>query len=494
MLLIDYLLLAVSILLLLSIAASKASGWLGVPALLLFLAIGMLAGSDGPGGVYFDSPWLAQYLGIVALIFILFDGGLQTKWDSVKAVLWKGLTLSTLGVIITAALVGWLASYFLGFSLLEAMLLGAIVSSTDAAAVFMVLRSRQVSLKGDLKPLLELESGSNDPMAIFLTVILTGYLVGEHPFALNIIPAFAQQMALGAVLGYLAGKAIVRIINRIKLEYEGLYPVLTISLVMMVYGLATLLGGNGFLAAYMAGITLGNESFVYKRMLLRIHDSMAWLMQIAMFLTLGLLVFPKQLIPIAGEGLLLAFVLMFLARPVSVFICLISSGLTIREKMLISWVGLRGAVPIILATFPLLAGISQADRIFNFVFFIVLTSALVQGSTISLVARLLGLDAPQRKALDFGIHCPPGISLRDRLIELPITEDAAVAGKQIVDLRLPQDIFIAMIKRDDSFIIPTGGTILQSGDELFLLSESDNAEYLNNLRGRFVTPLKENTS
>lgn len=245
----------------------------------------------------------------------------------------------------------------------------------------------------------------------------------------------------------------------------------------------------------MAGITLGNSNFVYKRMLLRIHDSMAWLMQIAMFLTLGLLVFPKQLIPIAGEGILLSSILMFLARPVSVFACLISSGLSIREKLLISWVGLRGAVPIILATFPLLAGISQADRIFNFVFFIVLTSALVQGSTISLVARWLGLDAPQRKDLDFNIHCPTGISLRDRLIELHITEDADAVGKQIVDLGLPpQDIFIAMIRRDDAFIIPTGGTILQSGDVLFALSESDNKEYLNNLRSRFATPLKDNIS
>jgi cell volume regulation protein A len=482
MLLIDYLLLAVAVLLILSVAASKASGWLGVPALLLFLIIGMLAGSDGPGGVYFDNPWLAQSLGIVALIFILFDGGLQTRWIDIQAVLWRGISLATIGVMMTAAIVGWLASSLLGLPILQAMLLGSIVSSTDAAAVFMVLRSRQVSLKGNLKPLLELESGSNDPMAIFLTVILTSYLAGDIPSAIDVVPAFAQQMALGAVLGYLAGKAIARMINQIKLEYEGLYTVFSIALVLLVYGLATLLGGNGFLAAYMAGITLGNSNFVHKRMLLRIHDSMAWMMQIAMFLTLGLLVYPSRLVGIIGEGLLLSFILMLLARPVSVFACLIRSGFSIREKLLISWVGLRGAVPIILATYPLLAGIPQAERIFNFVFFIVLTSALIQGSSISLFARWLDLDAPQQKDLDFAAHCPPGISLKEKLIEFRIDEGSPALGKQIVELGLPEDIFIAMIKRDDSFIIPTGGTILQSKDALYALSKSDNAEYLSNLR------------
>ena len=486
MLLIDYLLLAVAVLLLLSVAASKASGWLGIPALLLFLIIGMLAGSDGPGGVYFDNPWLAQSLGIIALIFILFAGGLQTKWSSIKAVLWRGLALSTAGVIITAAIVGWMASRLLDLPLYQAMLLGAIVSSTDAAAVFMVLRSRQVSLKGNLKPLLELESGSNDPTAIFLTVILTSYLVGEIPSAFDIIPAFAQQMALGAVLGYLGGKAAARIINRAKLEYEGLYPVLTISLTLLIYGLATILGGNGFLAVYMGGISLGNSNFVHKQMLLRIHDSLAWLMQIAMFLTLGLLVFPRQLFHIIGDGLFLSFILMFVARPVCVFICMIASGFSFRERLLISWVGLRGAVPIILATFPLIAGIPMADRLFNFVFFIVLTSALVQGSTISLFARWLGLDAPSQEELDFTVHCPPGISLKDKLIELKIDEGSPAAGMQIVELGLPEDTFIAMVKRADSFIVPEGSTLLQPGDILFVLSKSDNAEYLSDLKSRLI--------
>lgn len=494
MLLIDHLLLGISILLLFSIAASKASGRLGVPALLLFLLIGMLAGSEGPGGIYFADPWLTQCLGITALVFILFDGGLQTKWKDIQPILWRGFALSTFGVMITAAIVGGIAVYLLNLPILEAMLLGAIVSATDAAAVFMVLRSSNVSLKGKLQPLLELESGSNDPMAIFLTISLISYISGELTSVAGIIPSFAQEMALGAVIGYLSGKAIARVINRIKLECEGLYPVLTISMMLLTYGLISLLGGNGFLGVYLTGIALGNANFIHKRMLLRIHDSAAWMMQIVMFLTLGLLVFPNRLIPIASDGLLISMVLMFLARPISVFICLGGSGLSTKEKVLISWVGLRGAAPIILATFPLIAGIFQADRIFNFVFFIVLTSALVQGSTISSLARWLGLDAPQKNYSDFKIHCPPRISFADKIIELPILDGAPAIGKQIIDLGLSQDIVIAMIRRDDDFIIPSGSTTLKLDDIIFALSESDDPEHLRDLRKWFADTSNEKAS
>lgn len=494
MLLIDHLLLGISILLLLSIAASKASGRLGVPALLLFLLIGMLAGSEGPGGIYFADPWLAQCLGITALIFILFDGGLQTKWKDIRPILWRGFALSTLGVMITAAIVGVLAFYLLDLPILEAMLLGAIVSATDAAAVFMVLRSSNVRLKGNLQPLLELESGSNDPMAIFLTISLITYISGEMTSVTGIIPSFAQEMALGAVIGYLSGKAISRIINRIKLECEGLYPVLTISMMLLTYGLTCLLEGNGFLAVYLAGITLGNTEFIHKRMLRRIHDSAAWLMQIVMFLALGLLVFPNRLIPIASNGLLISLVLMFLARPVSVFVCMIGSGLSFKEKVLVSWVGLKGAAPIILATFPLIAGLFQADRIFNFVFFIVLTSALVQGSTISSLARWLGLDAPQRNESEFKIHCPAGVGFIEKIIELPVFDGAPAIGKRIIDLGLSQDIVVAMIKRGDDFIIPSGSTILEKGDILFALSESDDPEHLSSLRSWFADTQEEKAS
>jgi len=391
---IEYLLLGASVLLFLSVIASKASGHTGVPALLLFLAIGMLAGSDGPGGIHFDDPWLAQSLGVVALTFILFAGGLDTDWRATRGMLWNGLALSTVGVGITAALIGWFATALLEVSWVEGLLIGSIVSSTDAAAVFAVLRSKHVSLRGPLKPLLELESGSNDPMAVFLTLGLIGLLTGKTGSAGDLVPMFVRQMALGAALGYGIGKLMVLLVNRLRLEHEGLYPVLTLSLVLFTYGASTWLGGNGFLAAYLAGLRMGHSDFTHKRSLMRFHDSVAWLMQIVMFLTLGLQVFPSQLVPIVGVGLLLSLFLMVCARPISVMVTLSFARFSLREKLMVSWVGLRGAVPIILATFPLLAGVPRANLMFNLVFFIVLTSVLLQGTSIPLVARWLKVDAP----------------------------------------------------------------------------------------------------
>lgn len=329
---IEQLLLGASSLLLLSVLASKASERSGVPALLLFLLIGMLAGSDGPGGIHFDSPWLAQSLGVVALTFILFAGGIDTQWASVRGQLGRGLALSTLGVAITAGLVGLFAATVLRLTWLEGLLVGAIVSSTDAAAVFAVMRSRSVSLRGPLKPLLELESGSNDPMAVFLTIGLISLMTGTSTSVLDLVPLFTRQMVLGAAIGYATGKLMVVLVNRLRLEYDGLYPVLTLSLVLLTYSGSAALGGNGFLAVYLAGLMMGNSDFIHKRSLMRFHDGLAWLMQIAMFLTLGLQVFPGQLLPVVGTGLLLALFLMFCARPIAVFVTLAFTSLTLREK------------------------------------------------------------------------------------------------------------------------------------------------------------------
>ncbi|MCC2626510.1 MAG: putative Potassium/proton antiporter, partial [Thermomicrobiales bacterium] len=289
---IEYFLLAAAGLLLLSVIASKAFGRMGIPALLLFLGIGMLAGSDGPGGIHFDNPWLAQSLGVVALTFILFAGGMDTEWASVRRVLGIGISLSTVGVAVTAGLVGWFATTALNMSWFEGLLIGAIVSSTDAAAVFAVMRSRYVGLRGPLKPLLELESGSNDPMAVFLTIGLISLITGQSSSPLDLVPMFIRQMVLGATIGYGIGKLMVLLINRLRLEYEGLYPVLTLSLVLLTYSGSAWLGGNGFLAVYIAGLMMGNSQFVHKRSLTRFHDGLAWLMQITMFLALGLQVFP----------------------------------------------------------------------------------------------------------------------------------------------------------------------------------------------------------
>jgi potassium/hydrogen antiporter len=469
---IEYILLGVSTLLLLSIVASKASGRLGVPALVLFLLIGMLAGSDGPGGIHFDDPWLAQFLGIVALSYILFAGGLETEWNSIRPVLWSGLALSTVGVLLTAVAVGWFATILLDFSLLEGFLLGAIVSSTDAAAVFAVLRSRNVSLKGSLKPLLELESGSNDPMAVLLTIGFVQLLSDPQASFLALLPGLVGQVIVGTVFGYGMGKGMLLLVNHVRLEYEGLYPVLTLTLVLLTYGITASLGGNAFLAVYIAGLVVGNHNFIHKKSLLHFHNGIAWLMQITMFLTLGLLVFPSQLVPIATTGLIVAIFLMVVARPVSVFATLLFSRLGLKERVMVAWVGLRGAVPIILATFPLLAGLPKADIIFNIVFFIVLTSVLLQGTSIPLVARWLGVDAPMPQKSWSPLELVSVGNFNSELTEVIIPAHSPVVGSQIVHLNLPTGTLIVLLKRDEEILIPSGSTVLAAGDTLLVLADS----------------------
>ncbi len=468
---IEFILLAASGLLLLSVIASKAFGRMGIPALLLFLGIGMLAGSDGLGGIHFDNPWLAQSLGVVALTFILFAGGMDTEWESVRKVLGIGVGLSTLGVAVTAGLVGWFATTALQMSWLEGLLIGAIVSSTDAAAVFAVMRSRYVSLRGNLKPLLELESGSNDPMAVFLTIGLISLITGSFGSPLDLVPMFIRQMVLGGAIGYGIGKLMVLLVNRLRLEYEGLYPVLTLSFVLFTYSGSAWLGGNGFLAVYLAGLMMGNSEFVHKRSLTRFHDGLAWLMQITMFLALGLQVFPTQLVPIAGTGLLLALFLMFIARPVAVFATLALTHLNMREKTMVAWVGLRGAVPIILATFPLLADIPQATTTFHLVFFIVLTSVLLQGTSIPIVARWLKVDEPLTPRKEASPVWDAPTNLKSGLLEVRIPEHSWSIEQRLLDLGLPKGAFILLIARKGKCFVPDGTTVLQANDSLLAFTD-----------------------
>ena len=471
---IPYLLVGVSILLLVSVLASKASGWLGVPALLVFLVVGMLAGSEGPGGIWFDNPYVAQLLGTLALAYILFSGGLETDWTSVRPVLRPAALLATLGVLATAVLVGLFAVLFLGFSWLEGLLLGSVMSSTDAAAVFSILRSRNVALRGRLKPLLELESGSNDPMAVFLTVAVISLLKDPAAAWWHTVPAFVWQMALGAAMGLVLGKLTVLLVNRLGLEYEGLYPVLTVALVLLIYGAADALGGNGFLAVYLAGIVVGNDDLLHRRSLIRFHGGIAWLMQIVMFLTLGLLVFPSHLVPVIGPGLLVALFLMLVARPAGVMLCLLRSGFTLRERLLVSWVGLRGAVPIVLATFPLMAGVARAEMIFNLVFFVVLASVLLQGASLPKVARWFRLDKPAGHRppppLEFE-HTAPG--LHADLTEVAVSPDSAERGKRLRELHLPHGVLITLLRRKEQYLVPDGTTVLQEGDVLLVLGGRD---------------------
>lgn len=391
-------LLVVGTLLLLSVLASKLGGRLGVPGLLLFLAIGMLAGSDGPGGIWFDNYHLAQLIGTVALVFILYSGGLFTRWNAVRPVLGAGLSLATLGVLLTMLLTGAFAYWALNLSWLEALLLGAIVSSTDASAVFGVLRERAVRLRGHLRPLLEFESGTNDPMAVFLTIGLTALLTRPEMSAWQTLPMFVQQMLLGLLLGYGLGRAVAWILQNIRLSFDGLYAVLSVTLMLLVFSLTAVLGGSGFLAAYVAGVVVGNSDFPRKTALLAFHEGNTWLMEIGMFLTLGLLVFPSQLPSVAVGAILLALFLMLVARPVAVFLSLPNRRFSLNEKVFVAWVGLRGAIPIVLATFPLLAGVESAQKIFNVTFFVVLFSVLVQGTTLPLVARGLRVRAEDEAA------------------------------------------------------------------------------------------------
>ncbi|KPL76428.1 potassium/proton antiporter [Bellilinea caldifistulae] len=468
----EYVLIAAAGLLLISVLVSKISDRFGVPALLLFLGLGMLAGSDGPGGIYFDNPAIAQFVGVIALVLILFSGGLDTDFKQVRAVLKEGILLSTLGVLITALITGWICIFLLDLPPLVGLLLGAIVSSTDAAAVFSVLRSKGISLKGNLKPLLELESGSNDPMAIFLTIGLIQLIQSPEQSALSLISSFFLQMLLGGVIGVVMGRLMGWLINHIRLGYEGLYPVLSLALVFLTFGVTSILGGSGFLAVYVTGIVLGNREFIHRRSLLRFHDGLAWLMQIAMFLTLGLLVFPSRLPAVAGSGLLIAAGLMFLSRPLGVLLSLIGSRFSLPEKVFVSWVGLRGAVPIILATFPLLAQIPQAELIFNIVFFVVLTSVLLQGTTITPAARWLKLDAPALPKRIYPIEYTPVGGFKSELKELAVPPNSPMAGKAIVELGLPDDFLVVLIARQNDFVMPSGGTVIQPGDTLLALADS----------------------
>lgn len=464
-----------SILLFLSILASKTSFRYGIPSLLIFMAVGMLAGSDGIGGIYFNDPGITQFLGVVALIFILFSGGLETKWESIKPVWKKGVTLSTLGVFITAITVGLFVSWITDFSLVEGMLLGAIVSSTDAAAVFSILRTKSLGLKGGLRPLLELESGSNDPMAYFLTIAMLQLVKQPDTNLWMLVPMFFKQMVMGAAMGIGLGYGMVQVINRIRLQVEGLYNVLLIALAFFSFAITDFIGGNGFLAVYIAAVILGNKSFVHKKTLIQYFDGLAWLMQVVMFITLGLLVYPTKVMPLAGTGFLIAVFLMFIARPIAVYISMAFFHLRRNERIFISWVGLRGAVPIIFATYPLLANVDKADTIFHLVFFIAVSSVLLQGTTLAIFADSLGLTVPATIKRKFALDLELSDQAKNVMDDIVIDLNSAVVGKEIMSLGLPKTVLIVLIERDGKFITPNGSAKIYANDKLKLMADNEQS-------------------
>ncbi len=484
----SHLLTVVALLILAGACASKISSRLNLPALLIFLAVGMLAGTDGIGKIPFDNAFVANAIGTVAMAFILFSGGFDTQWKSVKPVLLHGSILSSIGVLLTALFTGLFAYWILNlfpserrFSLEWCLLLGSIVSSTDAAAVFAILRSKSVSLKGKLQPLLEFESGSNDPMAAFLTIFMVGMIREPGESYWIILPSFLTKMSIGIVLGLLWGKLAIWLYNRIDLEYDGLYYVLGIGFVILTFGSAEWCNGNGFMAVYVTGMVMGNGKFVFQNGLGRFLDGMAWLMQVALFVMLGLLCFPSRLGQVAIVGLLIAAFLMLVARPVSVFLGLIGSKFNKRERLFVSWVGLRGGAPIMLVTFPMLANTPDHWILFEIVFLIVITSVFVQGMSLMPVARKLRLDKPLREVVRSPLAFENTGKSANETAEFEVPEGSPMAGKKLVELNLPEGALILLIRRGGQFVVPRGVTQIEEKDHLMVIASASALDKLGKL-------------
>ncbi len=461
----------VSILLVLGIVSTKISSHFNVPTLLLFLGVGMLAGLH----FEFNDAKLANFVGTVAMCYILYSGGLDTNFRAIRKSLGYGALLATVGVLLTAVVLGT-AAYFLfpDWSWSYALLLGCIVSSTDAAAVFAILRSRSVSLRGGLQPLLELESGSNDPMAAFLTLFFIGAMLDPGGAGYwTILPWFMLKMGVGILSGWLFGRCGRWIFDRIDLEFEGLYSVLGIALVIGVYGVTEAVYGNGFMAVYVCGLVMGNLKFSHKRALVRFHDGIAWLMQVMMFLVLGLLVTPANLPGVAIYAVPLAAVLIFVARPVAVYLCMLFSHYSWTERTLISWVGLRGAAPIVLATFPLVAGVENSVLLFDVVFFIVIASVLLQGKTLMPVARLLHLDRPLSDRTKLPLELEESAGLNSEMYEFSVHEGSKLVGKTLAEIGLPPGALVMLIRRGAQFVLPRGNTAIAAADGVVVMADRE---------------------
>ena len=473
-----------SILLFVSIIVGKTGYRFGVPALLLFLVVGMLFGSDGLG-LQFHNAKEAQFIGMVALSVILFSGGMDTKFSEIKPILIPGIMLSTVGVLLTAIFTGLFIWWISGMSwsniylpLTTSLLLASAMSSTDSASVFAILRSQKMNLKNHLRPMLELESGSNDPMAYMLTIVLIQFIQSGGMGIAGIFGSFVMQFVAGAAAGYLLGKLAILMLNRLNIDNQALYPILLLSFIFFTFSITDLLKGNGYLAVYIAGIMVGNNKIMYRKEIYTFMDGLTWLFQIIMFLCLGLLVNPHELLDIALVATLIGVFMILVSRPLSIFLCLLPFGkkITHRSRLFISWVGLRGAVPIIFATYPVVAQVPGADVMYNIVFFITIVSLIVQGTTVSSAARLLKLSTPLEKTgNEFGVELPEEIDtdLRDMTVTTEMLEE----GDTLKDITLPNGALVMIVKRGTEFLIPNGSLKLRLGDKLLLISEkSDKAE------------------
>jgi potassium/hydrogen antiporter len=467
-----------------SVVFSRASQRTGVPIALLFIVVGMLAGSEGLGRIEFDDYQFSFRVGVVALALILFDGGLNTPLGAVRKAAAPAGILATVGVAGTAVLVA-VGAHWLGLGWREALLIGAVVSSTDAAAVFSVLRGSGLQLKRRLGVTLEVESGINDPVAVILTTVLTQNLLTPGSAAGFRIPLeILVQLLIGAAVGYGVGYGGRQLLSRLTLATGGLYPVVTLALALFAFGAGTVLHGSGFLAVYLAGLVLGNGPLPYRTGLLRVHDALAWLSQVGMFLILGLLVYPSRLVDVAGVGLGIAVFLAFVVRPLVVAVCLLPFRYPHREVLYIGWVGLRGAVPVVLATFPVLAGAPGAERLFDVVFFIVVANALVPGATVAWVTRKLGLQSKEPPAPQAVLAIESRQPLEGELMSFYIDEALVVAGMPVEELPLPEGAAVTLIVRNNRLLPPTPGTILEPGDHVHVIAQPEDRGFIQLMFGR----------
>ncbi|KAA6323875.1 potassium/proton antiporter [termite gut metagenome] len=478
----ENILLVGSILLFISIWVSKTGYRFGVPALLLFLLVGMLFGSDG-FGLQFNDVKQAKFIGIMALSIILFSGGMDTKFKEVRPILTPGIVLSTVGVLLMTTFTGLFIWFITGTSITDmqlplttALLMAAVMSSTDSASVFSILRSQKINLKNNMRPMLELESGSNDPMAYMLTIIMieiiqTSGMAWEH-----ILWSLVIQFVVGASFGYLLGKLAILVLNKLNIDNQSLYAILLLAFILFTVSVTERFEGNGYLAVYIAGMMVGNNKIPNRRETAIFLDGLSWLFQIIMFLVLGLLVAPHELLKIAPIALLVGVFTIIFSRPVSVLLCMLPfPQIHIRSRLFLSWVGLRGAVPIIFATYPVVAGVEGSRIIFNIVFFITIISLVVQGTTISFVARKLDLILPYKKiGNDFGVELPEEID--SSLSDMIVTQEMLEKANTLKDMNLPKGTLVMIVKRGNKFLVPNGTLKLHVKDKLLLISEKEREE------------------
>lgn len=462
--------LASSIILLLSVLLSKSSSRFGLPILIVFMVIGMLAGSEGLGGIYFENYELTHSLSLIALCLIIFSGGIETELKDVRDNLGRGAILSSIGVFLTTLIMGGFVHLILKINLLESLLIGAILSATDAAAVFAVFKDRKAQVIAPIKNILKFESGSNDPMAYFLVTILLGLIESGFSDPLDIGISFILNPLVGLFIGWLLSKFFISLNNIINLQFIGLYPALTLSFLLMNYAISGLLGGNGFLAIYVFGLLISSKKILHKTFLYSFYDGISWLSQIGLFVMLGLLVFPSRLIKIAPEGFIIAAFLILIARPATIYLCLMFSRFNNKDKFFISWAGLKGATPIVFAS---LAAVKMGDKafiMFDIVFFVVIFSAIIQGMSLKFVARKLGLLYEAIEDPSFPIDFEVLEKTKNGIKEVVIEPSDFAVDRRVVDLNLPAGCLVLFIKREGSFVIPDGATKFLHRDRVLVVT------------------------